>query len=77
MIDVAFRQCWEILIWLDIANFGGVKGKLTEDLQNESQGSQTDDVRDNESTEEDCDEEKEVSSIFYISSHLLSTYIYF
>lgn len=31
------RQCWELLVWLDIANFGGVKGKLPEELQNVSQ----------------------------------------
>lgn len=60
-MDLFFRQCWEILIWLDIANFGGVKGKLPEDLQNDSQDNHTADVIDNESSEDDSDEEKEVS----------------
>ncbi|XP_074652055.1 DNA polymerase epsilon catalytic subunit A-like [Tubulanus polymorphus] len=26
-IDITFSHCWEFLLWLDHANFGGVKGK--------------------------------------------------
>lgn len=27
-IDISFSQCWEYLMWLDLANYGGIKGNL-------------------------------------------------
>lgn len=27
-IDISFNQCWEYLLWMDLANYGGVKGQL-------------------------------------------------
>lgn len=54
------RQCWEILVWVDIANFGGVKGKLPEDIQNISEESEKI-TNDNENDDDDNnDEEDEV-----------------
>lgn len=41
-----FRQCWEQLVWLDTANFGGIKGKLPDETQNDSND-------DNEDEDED------------------------
>ncbi|CAH2005328.1 unnamed protein product [Acanthoscelides obtectus] len=34
-LEITYRRCWEHLVWLDPANFGGVQGKLPEDMQNE------------------------------------------
>ncbi|XP_018571015.1 DNA polymerase epsilon catalytic subunit A [Anoplophora glabripennis] len=48
-LEITYRQCWEQLIWLDPANFGGIKGKLPEDMQNDSQ---------NEETNEDDDDDE-------------------
>ncbi|CAG9856188.1 unnamed protein product [Phyllotreta striolata] len=34
-LDITYRQCWENLVWLDTANFGGIQGKLpTEENEN-------------------------------------------
>lgn len=27
-IEISYNQCWEYLMWLDLANHGGVRGKL-------------------------------------------------
>ncbi|KAG0692675.1 DNA polymerase epsilon catalytic subunit A [Chionoecetes opilio] len=32
-IDISFNQCWEYLIWLDPSNRGGIKGKLSNEVQ--------------------------------------------
>ncbi|XP_023014693.2 DNA polymerase epsilon catalytic subunit 1 [Leptinotarsa decemlineata] len=36
-LEITFSQCWEHLVWLDLANFGGIKGKAPEGTQSESQ----------------------------------------
>ncbi|XP_013399576.1 DNA polymerase epsilon catalytic subunit A [Lingula anatina] len=41
-IDIQYKECWEFLMWLDAANYGGVKGKfdvpsLTEEEEAQSQ----------------------------------------
>lgn len=59
---VCFRQCWEILVWVDIANFGGVKGKLPEEIENGSQVNEQSE-RDNESDDDEDEREKEVCDI--------------
>lgn len=28
LIDIAYQQCWEVLIWMDVSNYGGIKGAL-------------------------------------------------
>ncbi|KAJ8911867.1 hypothetical protein NQ315_012533 [Exocentrus adspersus] len=42
-LEITYRQCWEQLIWLDIANFGGIQGKLPENMQLDSQNEEVDD----------------------------------
>ncbi|PBC29548.1 DNA polymerase epsilon catalytic subunit A [Apis cerana cerana] len=32
-IEITFEQCWEYLKWLDIHNYAGIKGKLTQNMQ--------------------------------------------
>ncbi|KAG5892154.1 hypothetical protein JTB14_026392 [Gonioctena quinquepunctata] len=36
-LEITYSQCWEHLVWLDLANFGGIKGKLPGGEQNDSQ----------------------------------------
>lgn len=36
-IEITYRQCWEHLVWYDVANFGGVQGKLPENLQEQTE----------------------------------------
>ena len=32
-INLTYQQCWEHLLWMDTANFGGPKGKIPKELQ--------------------------------------------
>nr|XP_003707004.1 PREDICTED: DNA polymerase epsilon catalytic subunit A [Megachile rotundata] len=32
-IEITFEQCWEYLIWLDVYNYGGVRGKLPKSVK--------------------------------------------
>ncbi|XP_025837463.1 DNA polymerase epsilon catalytic subunit A [Agrilus planipennis] len=34
-LEITYRQCWEQLIWLDSANYGGIEGKLPKGLESE------------------------------------------
>ncbi|XP_044265120.1 DNA polymerase epsilon catalytic subunit 1 isoform X2 [Tribolium madens] len=42
-LEITFRQCWECLVWLDLANFAGIQGKLPENLTEEENQGQDDD----------------------------------
>ncbi|XP_051165586.1 DNA polymerase epsilon catalytic subunit 1 [Leptopilina boulardi] len=39
-IDIRFEKCWEYLIWLDLTNHGGVRGKVPKSVMEESQAEQ-------------------------------------
>ncbi|CAH0549983.1 unnamed protein product [Brassicogethes aeneus] len=52
-LEITYRQCWEHLVWLDTANFGGIQGKLPENMQNDSQ-EQNDEEEDDEDKEEEA-----------------------
>ncbi|KAJ8035463.1 DNA polymerase epsilon catalytic subunit A [Holothuria leucospilota] len=34
-IELTYKQCWEVLMWLDPANHGGIKGKLPKSLESD------------------------------------------
>lgn len=53
-IEITFEQCWEYLKWLDIHNYAGIKGKLTQNMQ-ESIANKN--VNDENSENEDEDED--------------------
>ncbi|CAG9813248.1 unnamed protein product [Phaedon cochleariae] len=53
-LEITYRQCWEQLVWLDVANLGGIKGILPANMQNESQSDSQ-----NENEEEAEAEEKD------------------
>nr|CAH7746305.1 unnamed protein product [Callosobruchus chinensis] len=54
-LEITYRQCWEHLVWLDPANFGGVQGKLPENMQNEI-------TKNSEKDSEEKDDDEEESS---------------
>ncbi|XP_031367995.1 DNA polymerase epsilon catalytic subunit 1 [Apis dorsata] len=53
-IEITFEQCWEYLKWLDVHNYAGIKGKLTQNMQ-ESIANKN--VNDENSENEDEDED--------------------
>ncbi|XP_069115944.1 LOW QUALITY PROTEIN: DNA polymerase epsilon catalytic subunit A-like [Argopecten irradians] len=53
LIELSYEQCWEYCIWLDPANYGGVKGRLPSAAMTDS--SQPNPDRD---AEQDSDEEE-------------------
>lgn len=57
------RQCWEVLVWMDSANYGGVKGRLPEDIENVSNDN-VDSIRENEDEDGEDQAEDEVNTIY-------------
>ncbi|KAL4229089.1 hypothetical protein ACF0H5_012128 [Mactra antiquata] len=55
LIEMSYEQCWEYLMWLDPANYGGIKGKLPSDAEVEQTAPET--VRDNNV---DSDEDEQI-----------------
>ncbi|XP_029052112.1 DNA polymerase epsilon catalytic subunit 1 isoform X1 [Osmia bicornis bicornis] len=49
-IEITFEQCWQYLIWLDVHNYGGVRGKLPKNMEDNVEGAI------NEQEEEENDE---------------------
>ncbi|XP_033227375.1 DNA polymerase epsilon catalytic subunit A isoform X2 [Belonocnema kinseyi] len=48
-IDIRFEQCWEYLVWLDLTNHGGVRGKVPKAVtEDESAVEQNEDDEENE-----------------------------
>eukprot|EP00057_Strongylocentrotus_purpuratus_P019483 XP_011673957.1 PREDICTED: DNA polymerase epsilon catalytic subunit A [Strongylocentrotus purpuratus] len=44
-VELSYKQCWQLIMWLDTANHGGVKGKIPEALEGEnSENTEEDDV---------------------------------
>ncbi|XP_068968210.1 DNA polymerase epsilon catalytic subunit 1 [Bombus flavifrons] len=52
-IEITFEQCWEYLTWLDVHNYGGIKGKLPKDIENTTNTN-------NENAEDENDSEPEI-----------------
>ncbi|XP_070201892.1 DNA polymerase epsilon catalytic subunit A-like [Littorina saxatilis] len=63
LIDIAYDQCWEFLMWLDPANHGGVKGKLPSKSasQKTGEGEEEKDGSDDEHNEDGQGEEEELN----------------
>ncbi|KAF7265187.1 hypothetical protein GWI33_021380 [Rhynchophorus ferrugineus] len=53
-IDISYNQCWEHLVWLDPANYCGIKGKTQQELEN-SPEDDNDEEDDSEDSELDVD----------------------
>ncbi|XP_076247642.1 DNA polymerase epsilon catalytic subunit 1 [Calliopsis andreniformis] len=51
-IEITFEQCWEYLIWLDVYNYAGVKGKLPKDTE---ENTETRDTLDEDAEDDDND----------------------
>lgn len=48
-IHISFEQCWNFMIWLDSANYSGIRGKLpTTEQDSEEHEVQEDDIQDND-----------------------------
>ncbi|XP_076662564.1 DNA polymerase epsilon catalytic subunit 1 [Halictus rubicundus] len=47
-IEITFEQCWEYLIWLDVHNHAGVKGKLPKDMEDNTEANTLDDENEDE-----------------------------
>lgn len=43
-IHLSFEQCWNLMTWLDNANFAGIRGKISNEVE---QNEQEDDLQDN------------------------------
>ncbi|XP_052805264.1 DNA polymerase epsilon catalytic subunit A-like [Mya arenaria] len=54
LIEMSYEQCWEYLLWLDPANYGGIKGKLPSEAEVEVVAPET------AERGEDSDEEERV-----------------
>lgn len=55
-----FRRCWEYLVWLDPANYGGVLGKAPQDLEESNQSAER------ENNGEDSDENDESEVMYFL-----------
>ncbi|XP_061936089.1 DNA polymerase epsilon catalytic subunit A isoform X2 [Apis cerana] len=56
-IEITFEQCWEYLKWLDVHNYAGIKGKLTQNMQeNIVNKNMNDENSENEDEDEDTPE---------------------
>ncbi|XP_041470272.1 DNA polymerase epsilon catalytic subunit A-like isoform X2 [Lytechinus variegatus] len=42
-VELSYKQCWQLLMWLDTANHGGVKGKIPESLEGDNNENHDDD----------------------------------
>ncbi|KAF4113792.1 hypothetical protein G5714_006337 [Onychostoma macrolepis] len=62
-LSITFSRCWEFLLWMDPANYGGVKGKLPSSLLYGEHGNEKKKKKDGEeedgSEDEDEDEENQ------------------
>lgn len=81
-IEITYNQCWEYLQWLDMANHGGVQGKLPNGLSGVGESQITDEVNQNDGSDDDDDSEGVslqttcVTCVAFCSSYLRVTYHY-
>ncbi|XP_043787268.1 DNA polymerase epsilon catalytic subunit 1 [Apis laboriosa] len=55
-IEITFEQCWEYLKWLDVHNYAGIKGKLTQNMESIANKNVNDENSENEDEDEDTPE---------------------
>ncbi|XP_052253908.1 DNA polymerase epsilon catalytic subunit A-like [Dreissena polymorpha] len=53
LIEMSYEQCWEYLMWLDPANYGGIKGKLPSEAEVEKVAPEIIEDRNADSDEEE------------------------
>ncbi|KAA0716868.1 DNA polymerase epsilon catalytic subunit A [Triplophysa tibetana] len=58
-LSITFSRCWEFLLWMDPANYGGVKGKLPSSLHYGEDGNEKTKKKDEAKEEGSEDEEDE------------------
>lgn len=51
-IHLSYEQCWNFMIWLDSANFSGIKGELPKEVQNTEETQEEDDLQEVNGEEE-------------------------
>ncbi|XP_034952341.1 DNA polymerase epsilon catalytic subunit 1 [Chelonus insularis] len=59
-IEITFNNSWEYLIWLDLANFAGVKEKSTIEDRKKNSENDEDDDKDEENNSDDDDDTPEI-----------------
>lgn len=64
-IEITYHQCWEYLVWLDLANHAGVKGKVPNELAASHQDSEAD-----EENDDDDDDGPEIVMNWNLIEHL-------
>nr|XP_023689121.1 DNA polymerase epsilon catalytic subunit A [Paramormyrops kingsleyae]XP_023689122.1 DNA polymerase epsilon catalytic subunit A [Paramormyrops kingsleyae]XP_023689123.1 DNA polymerase epsilon catalytic subunit A [Paramormyrops kingsleyae] len=57
-LSISFSRCWEFLLWMDLANNGGVKGKLPSSIMYDEAG-KAQKKQENEAGSDDDEEEEE------------------
>ncbi|KAH0625488.1 hypothetical protein JD844_015027, partial [Phrynosoma platyrhinos] len=60
-LTISFSRCWEFLLWMDPANYGGIKGKVPSRIHygEETNSKRTVDAEGSEEEEEEEEEDKE------------------
>uniref|UniRef100_A0A2I2Y7D6 DNA polymerase epsilon catalytic subunit n=1 Tax=Gorilla gorilla gorilla TaxID=9595 RepID=A0A2I2Y7D6_GORGO len=62
-LTISFSRCWEFLLWMDLSNYGGIKGKVSSrihcGLQDSQKAGGAEDEQENEDDEEERDGEEE------------------
>ncbi|XP_053408498.1 DNA polymerase epsilon catalytic subunit A-like [Mercenaria mercenaria] len=53
LIEMSYEQCWEYLMWLDPANYGGIKGKLPSEAEVEQTAPEMEEDKTADSDEEE------------------------
>ncbi|TDH12869.1 hypothetical protein EPR50_G00050310 [Perca flavescens] len=62
-LSISFSRCWEFLLWMDPANYGGVKGKLPSSIMYGEEGAQQKKKSRGEGDEEGSDDEDEDEAV--------------
>ncbi|XP_073410903.1 DNA polymerase epsilon catalytic subunit A [Dendrobates tinctorius] len=61
-ITISFSRCWEFLLWMDPANYGGIKGKLPSSVHYGESGKKKNSEDDEGDESEDDDEEDDADA---------------
>ncbi|KAM9811154.1 DNA polymerase epsilon catalytic subunit A [Neosynchiropus ocellatus] len=62
-LSISFSRCWEFLLWMDPANFGGVKGKLPSSVLYGEEGAKQKKIKKDGEEEGSDDEEEEEADV--------------
>ncbi|CAD6231570.1 GSCOCG00001475001-RA-CDS [Cotesia congregata] len=62
-IDITYENCWEYLVWLDLANFAGIKGKLNDSVDGQGRNVRDDDGDDNDKDSDEEDEDSDTPEV--------------